>query len=84
MSAVLPDGLEFRLVLHLNRGSMGSSRVDEILYDGEPTGITYGYTTARGGGPYATRELRHGDEVFDLLTGDPADANAWIAERLPS
>lgn len=84
MSGVLPDGLELRLLVHLNYGPKGSSRTDEILQDGEPTGLTYTYATERRGGAYATRELRYEDESYDLLTGSPDDANAWIAARLPS
>lgn len=78
----MPDApaLTYSLRFHA-RGAKESRRIEEILADGQPTGITLHTTTRRPGYDITRRELQFEDEVLDLQAGNP-DAIAWIRARL--
>lgn len=76
--------LTTRLDLHLNGGSKYSTRVDQIYHGGEPTGIRIHVQT--DGSPryqVVAKHLSYRTEELDLRTATPAEAQAWLDERLP-
>lgn len=78
--------LTTKMVLHLNRGPAGGDGVYEVLADGEPTEITYAYSTGRGA-KYTAKRLRFApadgeEEVLDLLNPGDEDPEAWIRARI--
>jgi hypothetical protein len=75
--------LTTRLTLHLNGGSKFSERHEDILADGEPTGMTM-HTRTDGSPEYriTVKEIHDGDATLDMLDPDSDDAETWVWARL--